>query len=792
MYTGWFLDVYDDPQDGVVIWFLDEDGTRRRLVQDFPVQFYAAGPSLQLRWLWRYLDSQEIPVRLERQERRDLFSDKPVPVLSCQVEKPSALPGLFRQAAQHFPTLTFYDADLHISLRYAALYNTFPLARCQIEVSGEDRLEAIKVDDLPWKLDPVPAPYSVLTLEPDCNPAHANPTYISIQVSQGGEPHEIDSVRYRLPLDAERPLLVNLKALLDRHNPDLLLTTYGDTWLLPYLRKLSRKLLIPLPLSRDARRGVIHRKERSYFSYGQVVHHGQQILLFGRWHIDRCNAMLFHDYGMQGVMELARVTAMPMQIVARTSPGTGISSMQILTALRQGVLVPWHKQQAERPKTVLQMLRSDQGGLVYQPTVGLHTHVAEIDFISMYPSIMEHFNVSPETVGSHASQESPNVRMIPQLGIPVDQERRGLVPATLKPLLEKRLAVKALLAELPTWDPRRKVYQAQASAHKWLLVTCFGYLGYKNARFGRIEAHEAVTAYGRDALLHAKEVAENYGGEVLHLYVDGMWVKKDGLSQPRDFQPILEEIVTDIGLPIALDGIYRWVAFLPSRVDDRVPVANRYFGVFQDGSLKMRGIEARRGDTAPFIARMQVEMLERLARVPEAEDMLAPLQAVLPDIYTLARRKLALLSGRKVPLEDLLVTQKLSRTLDEYHSPSPAARAAAQLEQVDKHLRPGQRVRFIFTLGEPGVAAWDLPRLPDLEAIDVPHYTELLLRAVATVIQPLGINEAGMRERVLSDSYQLPVSIGSSNRIVSWKPAGVLGGGRVGRKNAVVSSSLGF
>ena len=45
-------------------------------------------------------------------------------------------------------------------------------------------------------------------------------------------------------------------------------------------------------------------------------------------------------------------------------------------------------------------MRSDQGGLVYQPTIGLHYDVAEIDFISMYPSIMVHFNISPETVGS--------------------------------------------------------------------------------------------------------------------------------------------------------------------------------------------------------------------------------------------------------------------------------------------------------------------------------------------------------------------------------------------------------
>ncbi len=88
---------------------------------------------------------------------------------------------------------------------------------------------------------------------------------------------------------------------------------------------------------------------------------------------------------------------------------------------------------------------------------------------------------------------------------------------------------------MPAWDPRRNAYKARASAHKWLLVTCFGYLGYKNARFGRIEAHEAVTAYGREALLRAKEAAEDLGFTVLHMYVDGLWVKKDGASQVQRF-----------------------------------------------------------------------------------------------------------------------------------------------------------------------------------------------------------------------------------------------------------------
>jgi DNA polymerase-2 len=310
----------------------------------------------------------------------------------------------------------------------------------------------------------------------------------------------------------------------------------------------------------------------------------------------------------------------------------------------------------------------------------------------------------------------------------------GLVPKTLQPLLDKRIALKLRLAELPAWHPRRTAYKARALAHKWLLVTCFGYLGYKNARFGRIEAHEAVTACGRETLLRAKEAAEDLGYNVLHLYVDGMWVQREGASRVPDFQPLLDEIAIRTGLSVALDGIYRWVAFLPSRLDARVPVPNRYFGVFQDGSLKIRGIESRRQDTPPWIAQVQLAMLDCLAQAASVGE----LPDCLPALNRLLCKACADLRLGRVPLAGLLVSQKLSRELDEYSVPSPAARAAAQLEAIGKHLKPGQRVRFLYTLGEPGVRAWDLPDPPDPATIDRRYYRSLLLRAVETVLQPLG------------------------------------------------------
>lgn len=722
--TGWLLDLYPDPQNGLALWLLADDGRRLRLTQPFPVVFYAAGPAPRLRALWRFLRSQPVPCLLSREARRELFTPTPLDVLAVQVDQPAAQPGLFQQVQQAFPDLTYFDADIGLAQRHAAAFNTFPLARLAVTADARGQVQQLSTLDTPWDLDPTDPPLRVLVLEPDHDPAHRQPQAVLARFNRQ---------EYRFPLHPARPLLANLSALLLRHDPDLLLTTWGDTWLLPRLLELSAEHNLPLPLNRDERLSIANRPSHSYFSYGQIVYRGQQVRLFGRWHIDSDNALLFDDFGLEGVFEFARVTTLTMQDAARLSPGTGISSMQIVTALRQGILVPWHKERGERPKTALNLMQRDQGGLVYQPLVGVHADVAEVDFVSMYPSLMVRFNISPETAGRAPGNPAGLERFA------VDQPP-GLVPQTLAPLLEKRITLKNRLGTLPAWDPRRPSAKARSSAHKWLLVTCFGYLGYSNARFGRIEAHESVTAYGREALLRAKEAAEDLGGEVLHLYVDGLWVKRPGWRTPADFQPLLEAVSERTGLSIGLDGIYRWVAFLPSRVDERVPVANRYFGVFQDGSLKVRGLEARRKDTAPWIAARQMELLEYLAQA----ESLAALPARLPGAVQRLRRALADLAAGRVPLEELRVAQKLSRDLAAYRTPSPAARAAAQLKAIGKDLQPGQRVRFLFTRGKPGVYAWDLPIPPQPTWVDIPRYRTLLLRAAHAVLGPFGIDEASL------------------------------------------------
>jgi DNA polymerase II len=578
-----------------------------------------------------------------------------------------------------------------------------------------------------------------LTIEPDVDPSHREPTYVRVGCERKTTTYDLRNGRL---------LLISLQAKIKQHDPDLILTKHGDTWLFPMLRQHSAKTEIPFNASRDSQRPYVLKRARSYFTYGMVLHRGEQTYLNGRWHIDVKNALMFNEYDMDGVLEQARVTGMPVQEMARRSPGAGITAMQMITALQRNVMVPFTKQQAEYVKSARTLLRSDKGGLVFQPQIGLHTDVVEIDFVSMYPSIISLFNISPETVKQESSPiADARVSVVPELGMRIDQTKRGLLPETLQPILEKRIALKTQLASLTKRDCRCRSLKSRSAALKWLLVVAFGYAGYKRARFGRIEAHEAITAYSREAMLLAKEAAEALGYEVVHMYVDGLWLKRKGIKTKTAVQPLLDEIERRTGLPIALEGFYKWIAFLPSKMDARIPVPNRYFGAFEDGALKVRGIEMRRHDTPLFITDIQQCVLGQLA---SASDM----TACLDNVITIIRSRLHALRTRQIDPQTLLVSQILSRPLEEYAVSSPAASAVKQLQEAGKLRFPGQRIQFIWTIGNPGVYAWDLPGSINPATIDVERYTELVLRAMTTILQPWGIQRAWLAESVLHEWHQ--------------------------------------
>jgi len=324
---------------------------------------------------------------------------------------------------------------------------------------------------------------------------------------------------------------------------------------------------------------------------------------------------------------------------------------------------------------------------VFVPKMGFSANVAELDFVSEFPSIMARFNISPETVNCPCCPDAPQV---PELGYRICQRRRGITSRVVERLIAKRIELKQRQKSAPVSDTAR--YKLQRDSLKWLLVCCFGYTGYKNARFGKIEAHEAINAVARETLLVAKEIAENRGFELLHALVDSLYVRKDGATR-EDYEQLVQEIEEKTRLPLAIEAVYRFVVFLPSKQFHDIPVPNRFFAVGEDGALKIRGIECRRHDTPPLVSRMQHEVLAILAEAHDYDSYLKK----LVDARAVFRRYEESVADGSVAIEDLIVSKRITRSPREHEKAGATAIAAQQLYGAGVKLRPGQCIEYVIT-----------------------------------------------------------------------------------------------
>jgi DNA polymerase-2 len=715
--NGWVFDVIPGP-DGMTVWFRTEAGETVSLSAPFSPSFVLAGKNLREASL--RAASARWKCSLTQGEGTEFFSGNTIPAWTFTVAAPALLGSTVRKAERAFGPEALFNADIAPEQQFAYATGLYPLSHARVECAGDDgTILSFRILDSPWDID-APRPCfstALLRTEGKGHPAHGR--IRPLEITAGGITHIL---QWENGAEFFRELLRLLKEI----DPDLLVTEYGDDYLLPRLLALAGRLRVPLSLGRRAANDNIRRaKERSYLSYGRVVFLAAPHTLSGRWHVDARNSFLFGETGLPGLIELARLSGIPLQRLARTSPGTAISAMQVATALRRGILVPYKKREPEEFKSGVDLVVTDKGGLTYLPRPGLHENVGELDFASMYPSLMDRYNISPETINCGCCR--PGIP-VPEIGAHTCVRRRGLVPETIAPILSKR----RLLKERQTataFPEERDLFRKRQTALKWLLVVCFGFLGYRNARFGRIEAHEAVTAWGREKLLAAKEIAESCGFLFLHGLTDAIWVKRQGAAE-EDYRELAERITEKTGMPIALEGVYRWLAFLPSKRNPSVAVPNRFAGAFSTGEIKTRGIAMRRSDTPPTVAALQRGLLERMA----AAETLSDLRALLPELREIVRCAVAELYEGRIPPEALAIARRLSKAPEQYVANTAAAAVTRELCGRGVTLRPGSKIRYLLADGKGRAMGF----LDGNETPDFTRYEEMLREAEKELLGLIG------------------------------------------------------
>jgi DNA polymerase elongation subunit (family B) len=248
-------------------------------------------------------------------------------------------------------------------------------------------------------------------------------------------------------------------------------------------------------------------------------------------------------------------------------------------------------------------------------------------------------------------------------------------------------------------------------------------------------------------------MAEDFGFEVIHGIVDSLWLKKPGVS-PAEVAEFCREASEAVGVPLSVEGKYRWIVFLPSKVLGGIPVLNRYYGVFENGKIKMRGIEARRQDASPLIRQAQIEMIERLAKASSFDDFEAKIPEALSALKEFAER----LVRNRVSVQELLIARRLAKHPSEYRHEVFQAIAAKQLLKAGFDVHPGQTVKYIIVdahgkrMEKRALAAQLIT--PQVK-YNTQKYLELLTSAGDTLLGVFDYNSDRIRDEILYRQRQL-------------------------------------
>lgn len=689
---GWILDAYPTETGKVAVWVITESGKRIRFTDSFQPCIYVSAKQDDLeRLLSQLYNNQKIALARFTQKYAQPTDSEKSRVLELTVKDCRQIQALTLEILRMGDYLRYevHNCDVHNDRLYFFSRDLFPLAFVEVKLckSGLDYTLLDSVDSIDYRIPQL----RVLRLAVDAAKKGVIPNFDDV------------IAKIRLKLDDKEEVtidygdeaikLLQLVYAVNELDPDIIVTSQGDSYLFPYLiqRATVNDVLGEFILSRD-NVPFKHRLTASgitYVSYGHTFYRANTIRLYGRIHIDKNNTFIIKESGFDGFIEIARTCRVPLHTAARFSIGSSMSSIQFYQALKDDILQPRNKKIPEAFKSARDLLVGDRGGFILEPRLGVHGAIGELDFSSMYPALMQKYNISAETVLCKCCPDSP-IR-IPDLNYHICTKRTGMVPKTVKLALDKRLTYKHLRDTVED-KYQKQIYDSRQTALKWILVTCFGYLGFSNSKFGTVDGHIGVCAFARETFFRAMHIAEDAGFEVVHGIVDSLWLKKENASL-EDYSRLCDVITAEIGVPISFEGRYKWIVFLPSKLHPRVSVLNRYLGTMENGKIKVRGLEVRKRDTSGFIFDAQTDMINVLAKANNSTELYNQIPEALQVMQTYRQR---LLDG-EVPLADLVITKHMSKQPNHYKQQVSQVIVAKQLAKEGVDLPAGSNTRFLFT-----------------------------------------------------------------------------------------------
>lgn len=447
---------------------------------------------------------------------------------------------------------------------------------------------------------------------------------------------------------------------------------------------------------------------------------------------------------------IARISRLSVEDLSRVGVNQWIRGMLFYEHRKINALIPHAEElryKGEASTSAIIKEKKYRGGLVVEPTPGIHFNVSVVDFASLYPSIIKVHNLSYETVNCpHDSCSQDPDQKIADTPYWTCKEKKGITSLLIGSLRDLRVNYYKQLSKDKTISPEeRQLYTVVSQAIKVILNASYGVMGAEIFPLYCLPVADATAAIGRNIITKTIEKCKESGIEVVYGDTDSLFLRDPSKGNVEE---ISKWAKTNQGVDLELDKEYRYVVFNNLK--------KNYLGVLKDGTVDVKGLTGKKSHTPTFIRKTFYSLLDILGKVNTEKDF----DTAREKIKDIIRESAKKLESDKYPLEELSFNVMINKSPEKYGKKTSETKRITSIDGHDstsnsikgipqhikaaklfsdngRQIKAGDIISYVKTKTAEGVKPVELATHKE---IDTEKYLEAMESAFDQLLTALDVN----------------------------------------------------
>ncbi|GFU23948.1 DNA polymerase alpha catalytic subunit [Nephila pilipes] len=394
-----------------------------------------------------------------------------------------------------------------------------------------------------------------------------------------------------------------------------------------------------------------------------------------------------------------------------------------------------------------------EGGLVLDPKKGFYDKfILLMDFNSLYPSIIQEYNICFTTIPRIPASQEEEVIEVP---LPDASSEPGILPAEIRKLVESRRQVKQMMKGSDVTKDRYAQYDIRQRALKLTANSMYGCLGFTHSRFYAKSLAALITRKGREILLKTKELVEKMGLDVIYGDTDSIMINTNQTEMDEVMQ-LGNKVKAEINklfrlLEIDIDGVYKPMLLLKKK-----KYAALSLTVLSNGQVvtkeEMKGLDIVRRDWSQLAKDAGQYIIKEILSNKSKDEIVDNIHSHLISLGE------AVSQGKK-SLTDYIIYKQLTKNPEDYSNQKnlPHVMVALRMNaKGGKKLKMGDTVSYIICLDGSDLPSTQRAYHPDelknseILKIDVLYYlTQQIHPVISRLCAPIEGADAAMIAKLL-------------------------------------------